>query len=281
MGNIIPVPVGFSYLEGTKSTGFVIKNDRDENEFVWVPCTLDGADGSIKYARYAFTGDGLTQTLDTTTGEIKQGTNTNVYTEVMASDEESSIKTYGGYYIGRYESGVEGYDAEVSKNNSSSSTDWTGYSNGKLVIKANQQVWNYITSDKAKGISESLYSKTKGDSVNSKLCSSYAWDTALKFIDSKNLGYSTNSTQGNYSDKSDKLGKPARTGQTTAVNNIYDMGGNTWEWTTESFKRDSAFGTFRGCGCYESSNGYPAAYRGFHNTSRATNDLSFRTTLYL
>ena len=40
-GNVIPVPVGFSYAgEGTKETGFVIKNDADLNEFVWIPTDL-------------------------------------------------------------------------------------------------------------------------------------------------------------------------------------------------------------------------------------------------
>ena len=54
----VPVPKGFSHKEGTKDTGFVIKNDTDGNEFVWVPCTIDGANGSIKYDRYAFTREG-------------------------------------------------------------------------------------------------------------------------------------------------------------------------------------------------------------------------------
>ena len=64
--------------------------------------------------------------------------------------------------------------------------------------------------------------------VESRLCSSYAWDTTLKFIETQYVEYSTNSVQGNYS------GVLKVTGQTTHVNNIYDMGGNVWEWTTEN-----------------------------------------------
>ena len=45
-GNIIPVPDGFSYKEGTKETGFVIQDEK-ENEFVWVPC---GEEDEVKYA---------------------------------------------------------------------------------------------------------------------------------------------------------------------------------------------------------------------------------------
>ena len=54
IGNSIPVPVGFSPItnsdQGTKDTGFVIKNNRDENEFVWIPVEGMGYD----YDRYDF-----------------------------------------------------------------------------------------------------------------------------------------------------------------------------------------------------------------------------------
>ena len=198
----------------------------------------------------------------------------------MPSDEESSIRTYGGFYIGRYETGIADYTSlDTGANNTQ--YEYTGYTGGKVSIKAGQQVWNYITRDKAKKVSEELYSKTKGDSVNSRLCSSYAWDTALKFIENKFSTYPTNSTQGNYSDKSAELGKPARTGQTIAVNNIYDMGGNTWEWTTEACNDESYPCTLRGGNYVSISNTVPAAGRGGGSRSTINVDFSFRTTLYL
>ena len=43
----VPVPKGFEHTEGTKDTGFVIRDnsgtETNGNEFVWVPCTEDGA----------------------------------------------------------------------------------------------------------------------------------------------------------------------------------------------------------------------------------------------
>lgn len=112
----------------------------------------------------------------------------------------------------------------------------------------------------AKQQSEALYTKAK-DNVISRLCSSYAWDTALKFIETKYESYATkgkgNNYYGNYADVSftytaidgtaktkaasnnDEDGIAVPTGQTTPVNNIYDMGGNLLELTTRGDSRIS------------------------------------------
>lgn len=50
-------------------------------------------------------------------------------------------------------------------------------------------------------------------------------------------------------------------GQTTAVNNIYDMGGNVWEWTTESCSDTSSPFTCRGDYYYNYFATYPAGGR--------------------
>ena len=64
-------------------------------------------------------------------------------------------------------------------------------------------------------------------SGKSRLCSSYAWDTALKFIDGENGTYAVNSEGDNCG-----TNKLENTGY-HAEKNIYDMGGNISEWTTE------------------------------------------------
>ena len=245
--NTIPVPKGFAPIpieegQGTKDTGFVIKdislNEDGKpsktygNEFVWIPCTIDGSGNSIKYDRYVF-------------GSYANSS----YTEILPVDEKSSIEKYGGYYIGRYEAGIEG--GTLISTTRDGTKEWTGYSGGKLVIQKEKQAWNYITRDRAQLEASGLYN-VENNNVVSKLCSSYAWDTALKFIESNpdNSDYTTNSVQGNYSDvtflyksltgitlrKEMDIGLQVPTGQTTPVNNIYDMGGNLEEWTTEIFK---------------------------------------------
>ena len=218
MGNLIPVPVGFSYLEGTKSTGFVIKNDTDGNEFVWVPCTLDGDNGSIKYDRYAFL-TGYVEEIDEETNfkKIKYSNEDEEYwIEELQEDEKKCVAQYEGYYIGRYEAANE--------------------ENSKLVVQKNKNVYHSILYADAKNKAESLYNKQENN-VISKLCSGYAWDTALKFIETKYPEYPTNSVGGNYgNDKITDGNYNVKTGlDKVHPCNIYDMGGNVNEWTTEKY----------------------------------------------
>ena len=261
-GNKIPVPNGFSPIttkdQGTKETGFVIKNDTDGNEYVWVP--VDDTT-SYQYARVAFTRTGwkYRQTLNTTNGQIKRADVTGyVFKETMPKITENvtelqSVTQFGGFYIGRYETGIIGYDKEVMTTNSGNKTSWTGYTGGTAVVQKEKQVWNYITRDKAREVAEGMY--TTNGAVISRLCSSYAWDTTLRFIETKHEGYATNSEKGNYS------GTLQLTGQSTPVNNIYDMGGNVYEITSEVSTNSTNTVTLRGGTYYGSASSHPAALR--------------------
>ena len=89
----------------------------------------------------------------------------------------------------------------------------------------------------------------QGYKATTKLVSSYAWDTMIKFIQIKKSDYDSNSLEGNYLDttfvykdikgneqtknKDESILVP--TGQTTSICNIYDVGGNLWEYTTEKY----------------------------------------------
>ncbi len=282
----VPVPKGFEHVEGTKDTGFVIKDisvdsqgnptKTNGNEFVWVPCTEDGKNGSIKYDRYAFSSQGwaYTQTKDEKTGEILVPAYVGyVFTEEMSNIEITSIKKYGGFYIGRYEVGVEGYDVEVKTSNTNNEKEWTGYTNGTAVVQEDKQVWNYITRDLAKKIAEEIYTNNM---VTSRLCSSYAWDTTLQFIENRNEGYATNSTGGNYS----RILKHTGMGS-IAKNNIYDMGGNITEWTTEVCSSQIEPCTGRGGVYVNNPNDGPASYRCYTRQEYAYDHIGFRIALYI
>ena len=70
------------------------------------------------------------------------------------------------------------------------------------------------------------------------------------------------------------------TGQTTAVNNIYDMGGNVWEWTTESYSYTYDPYTYRGGDYGLNFAGSPAGDRSYFSDDASVN-FGFRCTLYL
>ncbi len=186
----------------------------------------------------------------------KQSGSYSDYSETLTKEQSDSIKKYKGFYIGRYEAGKE---------------------SEKVVIKQNVPVYNNISFADCKSKSRSFavdngYNTSKMFTV---LCSSYAWDSALKFIEKINSTYPTNSTQGNYNSSM------KYTGLTTPVCNIYDMGGNAWEFTTESYNNGSAPYVRRG-GSYADklTSDFQASYRGNDPGGRMANG-GFRLTLFL
>lgn len=274
LGNSIPVPVGFSVIttqdQGNRNTGFVIKNDKDGNEFVWVP--VQG--NTYTYNRYALIPTQTEDVVDSATSSMKISVGTNYCIEKLPDDEKSSVEKYGGFYIGRYETGIQGYTS-IETANSSNLTSWTGYKGGSLVVQKDKQVFNYITRDLAKEKAEKLYNKNSNN-VQSKLCSSYAWDTTLKFIETKNTTYLGSSAEGWYNQSGLILA-----GKTIAVNNIYDMGGNAWEWTTENTTNTTQTVLRGGSYANPNANDYSASYREINTNTCAVNSVGFRIALYL
>lgn len=301
IGNIIPVPVGFSYLEGNKDNGFVIKNDDDNNEFVWIPVT----NMKYTYDRYAFATENLASSqskgiydeVSKSYKIIRQDFEYSYFIEKMPAigekTELDSVNKFGGYYIARYEVGISGY-TNLNTINSNNDENWTGYTSGTPIIQKGKQVWNYITRNKAKEIAESMYASNTN--ITSSLCSSYAWDTALKFIETNYPDYPVNSIQGNYRNSAfnyidldgnsqvKESNNPVLvpTGQTISVKNIYDMGGNINEWTTEVFGYENYPATLRGCQCFDSSSDiFPASSRNFVPSTTCDGLVGFRITLFL
>ena len=308
-GNQVTIPKGFKIASdsATDVTGGIVIEDATYtntigSQFVWIP--VGTGENAIKKAnketveielgRYDFTknSDGTI-----TTSEYS-GSNTEDTTASHNSSRENAIakdiekfKTSAnsnhGYYIGRYEAGVVDYNSSVSTSNSNNETNWTGYTgdNIKLVCKKEQQVWNYVTQNKASEVSRNMYgSEAK---VTSDLINSYAWDTAIVFI--QKCGTESNSST--YSKTDGQSSTSTREPQTTGTNilkatskvdkqcNIFDMAGNCFEWTTETHSDSYAPCVSRG-GNYSYSN-YYTSYRGYSNTSRAESIFSFRPLLYL
>ena len=278
------IPKGFSVSlkqgENRIIDGLVVK-DQKGNEFVWVPVMW------IKegYSRTAFSDDNWTYSQ--VQGDLDEGTSSYIigrksnmsyaFVESISEEEKQSVEKYGGYYIGRYEAGIERNEARTA--------DDIGNTQDEIAIKKDKNVYNYISQEEAKTKSESFYNK-ETDGVISKLCSSYAWDTTLNFINSKeeNKGWITNGTGGNYKQEVGGTGKLEKTGY-HSINNIYDMAGNVYEWTTEDYYGNDTVAANRG-GYYASglSNGKittPAALRNYNNKTYRAIGNGFRITVFI
>ena len=261
------IPEGFKIAKDSASTvqGGVVIEDKDLNQFVWVPvATL------ADYKRTWYTG--WSPFSD--------------YSEALPEDEKTSVERYKGFYIGRYEAGDK--ESTVAKT-LKSSNDVTK----TVTIKANQAPYNNVRRTQAVSLAEGFATK-QGYKAKTKLVSSYAWDTTIAFLQKVNSDYGSSSEEGNYNDKTfsytDITGASQTkasnsqvlvpTGQTTPVCNIYDMGGNVWEWTTESCSDTSSPYARRG-GYYDSFFAtYPAGFRDGYS-DRANDIIGFRLTLFM
>ena len=298
----VKIPTGFYYVGGTKTSGIVISdnvNDKDKyknkavvgtdllgNQYVWIPCTTDNTSSDLQYTRTEWgvevdgddnsraIKDELTLTDASVTysdADTANGINADVSKEIVAQikAEKASVAQYGGYYIGRYE---------------------VGRNSDTAVVKYNQTPYASITWSTAYGLAKKIITNSEATSY---LCSSYAWDTAVNFIQNnstaKNYATSIEGFNGNWNpqavkDPSGNVIKPAgtsqqlNTGLTTQFCNIFDMGGNEAEFTTELNPGTSETVVLRG-GDYDAD--LPAGYRWDNGSGDAYIDHGFRATLFL
>ncbi len=117
----------------------------------------------------------------------------------------------------------------------------------------------------------------------SDLVNSYAWDTAIIFIQT----YGTGEDASSYASKN-KSTSFSKTGiNNDKYCNIWDMSGNAFEWTTE-YSTGSSNSDFTACvsrgGCYGTGNGrayYCTSFRDNGTTTVSVSDTSLRPLLYV
>lgn len=249
----IPIPPTFSYVEGNINDGAVIK-DEDGNQFVWVP-----VENIEDYQRKMYANNGEKEESNSNSND-----DTNTEEELNLKDENiysDSVEKYKGFYIARYEAGKE--------------------DNNKLpVSKENVVPWTQVLWDAAKELAYTMYDEN--DYFQSDLVNSYAWDTTCNWIRSNNINIDDSTDYGNYQNSSDGMNRVVETGSNNRwkANNIYDMAGNAWEYTTEEYGTHEKYHIGRGGGYWNYGDLYPISTRG---TSDDSSNLSigFRVVLYL
>ena len=309
-GNKITIPRGFKVLaHGTEAgsatytysgdtipavqDGIVIENGTDGNQFVWVPVgtikNKNNTTNTITLGRYSsFTATNGVYTpaqvasVENCTQEVTINTNYkelsvfragNSATDSTAQNatarnlEEfiSTTLANGGYYIARFEASGTA---------------------SKITSKYNQTVLGNITQPNAAKAAREMYGEIKENNklvYASDLVNSYAWDTAIIFIQ-------TYSGKTDYASHNESITTKAFTA--TGKNNdkycnIWDMSGNAYECTTEystySDPRRFCPCVIRG-GYYNTNYGEARTYSSYRDYAGMTNSDShggLRPLLYV
>ena len=274
-GDTVWIPGGFQIAEDSANDaddGVVIQ-DSNGNQFVWIPVKDES-----KFQRYDGYSNGSKQT------HVSGGNATEPFANGYSTEKTeydamiSSVKTYDGFYVGRYEAGTTNANRRFS----------SGISDA-VVVKKDAYVYNYVKwgnsmSDANGGavqLSKGFASVNGYTTVTSTLIYGIQWDAVMNFIDP---AYSTGSCSAT-SFVRDSSGKgwynqssPTKTGY-YAVKNIYDLGGNVYEWTMEAY--DTGYRVGRGGFYYRSGSHYPASIRNYYSPSIANDGIGFRLALYL
>ena len=258
LGNEVKVPGGFGVVnpEDNVTDGIVIEDVSagDENtkgsQFVWVPVgnvkKEDGSIATITLGRYDFNSDGTTTAVLSSWTEDTAESHNSSCGNVIAKDIDdfkTKSTTSGGYYIGRFEAGdALAIDAERTEDSSDKNP---------IECKKGVYPYNYVTQSQAASLSRGMYSSSK---FESDLINSYAWDTALVFIQTFS-GDKDYSRQNSLQSTLTKCGEATDGTDNDIRCNIYDMAGNVREWTTETFSYPGYPCVGRG-GYYGDSNVY-------------------------
>ena len=308
-GQIITIPAqcAVSQVEGenTLEDGLVII-DANGNEWVWieVPESVTASsttDEEIESALTSYATKYRGSYSDTWYDGcgLEEDEYPQKYSEML-----QSIKTYGGFYIGRYE--VGSFNNPVTSNNNTR----------QAVIQKGAYPYNYVTCSQAEDLAEGLaaggntstlvfgiqwdlvlaYLETKGVSESELKTNSDSWgnyrDVSFPVEEGNQYAIATNWVLGQWNDVPVNYLKPTfdtdgngvllSTGATerNSIMNIYDLAGNVWEWTLEKSTNTFHPCVFRGGSYYNSGSSVPASYHGYNSTSLSLSYIGFRPALY-
>ena len=308
--NGVTIPKGFvpTKIVGEDSVDAeIVIIDGSGNEYVWVevPKTI------YKDSNYNTNGEPSSSTdyskieacLKAYTSDYSDASysDTNPSFTILYQNMLKSVYKNGGFWIGRYEAGLE-----EGKN---PRTSYVAIAeNDKAVTKPNMYPYNWVRCGEAQTLAERM----NYDGVTSSLIYGLQWDLVLKFIETKKAtakdNLTTNSTAiGNYKNnlwnitnskarysindgKSFTVGQKRKseesailltTGADTSFSlmNIYDIAGNVLEWTRE-FCNASGPCVFRGGSYSNIGSNSPAKDRIGSTTSDSTYNLGFRLGLW-
>ena len=309
------LPTGFTQVKGTTLKSGLTIQDSTGNQYVWVE--VPKAERLYKTAGLNitdFTDEEYTKIEDdlhTYTDDYRQSGWEDEYysdeTTGLTSDQYTNLKKTmlksvyqnGGFYIGKYETGIE------------SAPKTSGSSTAPIetpVIKQNVYPYVFVTCSQA----QTLASNMESGNHTSSLMFGVQWDLVLKYLETKGASQAElkkNSTSwGNYKNNAWNITNenlkyaPNASNWTSATEKtkdssssillstgasddfskqgIYDLAGNVYEWTLEYTSSSKLPCAKRGGNYYDDGASRPAAYRDDYRTTIHTNNVGFRLSLY-
>lgn len=206
------IPSGFSYIEGNAKNGLVIQDVSNGaskyNEFVWIP--VDGK--NVKFERKIFNVNGTISTLNNKDKFLE--------TSVYEDEFKKSVEKYGGFYVARFEAGVDASNSEI------------------ILSQRGKDPMTNISFQKAIEMSNNMY--TSNENIKTTLMSSSAYDMIVSWLKYSKYNVDKvvvssslkgNEAIGNFSASIAKTGAS----ESYKTNNIYDLAGNVSEITTEQY----------------------------------------------
>ena len=202
-----------------------------------------------------------------------------------------SIKKYGGFYIGRYETGdLYKEEAVVKKmnRNTSNQTWYTMYEKCKNLAGENENVetsmiWGSLWDETLQWLLESGVQIQDGENGTRTITEADINTDSKSWGNCSNATFEYTNTSGGTSTKIENYETVIPTGSAeyTKTNNIYDLAGNVFEWSLEAYS--TRYRVIRG-GYYEQrGRTYPACFRYCGNTypTIITSGYGCRSVLYV
>lgn len=330
------MPSNVRILENDANKGIVIK-DKNDNEWVWieVPKTTVFSELTIDITNELTELDyeAIKDKLIEYVGVYRKGSATQNsdwadewYDGCGLTSKEytalyqkmlKNIYVYGGFWIARYEAGIDGSIDDLSKVRTETSERIEIGTSPKAISQKNAIPYNWILCSEAQYLSSEM---SPDDSYSSSLMFGIQWDLVCKFLEAKSdltvVDINSNSSNwGNYRDvkienikdgkyakyyekalenwskitksyTKQNVGDESRTLLSTGISeytkkmNIYDFAGNMWEITLEcAIPNDDSF-VLMGGECFYMGGERPASYRNCHLTSYGGATIGFRSTFY-
>ena len=311
-GNKITIPKGFKVVaHGTAAgsatytysgdnipavqDGIVIENGTDGNQFVWVPVgtikNKNNTTNTITLGRYEF---------DSNTGALKSNTPVQVASVENCTQEVTINTNYKELSVFRAGNSATDSTAQNATARNLEEFISTTLANGgyyiarfeasgtasKVTSKYDQTVLTNITQPNAAKAAREMYGEIKENNklvYASDLVNSYAWDTAIIFIQT----YSGKTDYASHNESKTTKAFTATGKNNDKYCNIWDMSGNAYECTTEystySDPRRFCPCVIRG-GYYNTNYGEARTYSSYRDYAGMTNSDShggLRPLLYV